>query len=417
MTTTIKKQSTTTDVRPGYKHTPLGWIPEDWENRVIGDIIDFSGGSQPPQSTFVFEPKDGYVRLIQTRDYRTNKYPTYVPKKLAKKFCDENDIMIGRYGPPIFQIFSGLKGAYNVALIKAMPNTKIVDKKYSFYFLSRIDLRMYLESLSQRSGGQTGVEMDRLKEYPFPLPPLHEQRKIAAILSTWDDAIQTTQQLIAQLQQRNKGLAQQLLTGKKRLKGFEGAWKHKPIANVAKYISLKNTAGDDLIVLSCTKYNGLVPSLEYFGRRVFGEDTSTYKVVPRNHFAYATNHINEGSIGYQYDYDEALISPMYTVFKVDDRMADNFLFKLLKSHDYVHEYNRRTEGSINRRGGLRWKEFSKITIPVIDIKEQKAIAAVLDKADEELKAQEAYLAALQRQKKGLMQQLLTGAVRVKVEKN
>ena len=75
----------------------------------IGDICTFEGGSQPPRSTFVFEPREGYVRLIQIRDYKTDEYITYIPQKLARKFCRTDDIMIGRYGPPIFQIFSDPK--------------------------------------------------------------------------------------------------------------------------------------------------------------------------------------------------------------------------------------------------------------------------------------------------------------------
>jgi type I restriction enzyme S subunit len=198
------------------------------------------------------------------------------------------------------------------------------------------------------------------------------------------------------------------------LKGFKGEWKRLHIYDVAKEVSLKNRDDKQLTVLSCTKYDGLVPSLEYFGRRVFGSDTSTYKVVQLHHFAYATNHIEEGSIGYQNSFEEALISPMYTVFKTDDQVHDDYLFKLLKSHHYIHEYCKRMEGSIDRRGGLRWDEFSKIVIHLPGLKEQIAIATLINKAVEEIKLYEQKLAALQQQKKGLMQRLLTGEVRVKV---
>ena len=97
-------------------------------------------------------------------------------------------------------------------------------------------------------------------------------------------------------------------------------------------------------------------------RKIFADDVSTYKIVPKNHFAYATNHIEEGSIGYQEILDEALISPMYTVFNTDKTVNDNFFFKLLKSHPLVYQYQNRMEGSIDRRGGLRWDGFSIIKI-------------------------------------------------------
>ena len=91
----------------------------------VEDICDFIGGSQPAKSEFINEPREGYVRLIQTRDYKTDAFPTYIPEKSTRKFCDEDDVMIGRYGPPIFQICRGLKGAYNVALLKAKPKKGI----------------------------------------------------------------------------------------------------------------------------------------------------------------------------------------------------------------------------------------------------------------------------------------------------
>ena len=395
------------------KSSPLDTIPKDWENKTIGDVVEFSGGSQPPQKVFIYEEKKGYIRLIQTRDYRTNRYKTYIPEKDARKQCSENDIMIGRYGPPIFQIFRGLKGAYNVALIKATPTNKI-NKEYCYYFLTRPELRSYLEGLSQRSGGQTGVEMDRLNEYPFPLPSLSEQKTIAACLNTWDEAIQNIKSLIVQKEQRKKWLIHMLLSGKKRLKGFGGKLKKVHISDVAEEISIKNNTDKQLTVLSCTKYDGLVPSLEYFGRKIFSDDVSTYKIVPKNHFAYATNHIEEGSIGYQSIFDEALISPMYTVFKTDKSINDVFFFKLLKSHYLIHEYNARMEGSIDRRGGLRWDAFSIIKVTIPPLEEQIAIASVLQAADNEIQLLEDKRDKLKEQKKGLMQVLLTGKKRLKV---
>ena len=170
-------------------------IPDGWEDNTIGELINFSGGSQPPKNTFSFEPLDGYIRLIQIRDYKTDKYATYVPENLAKKFCNSEDIMIGRYGPPIFQILRGINGAYNVALIKATPNKKLM-REYMYYFLSQDCLQEFITGLSQRTSGQTGIEMDQLKSYPLPLPPLSEQFKIVEMLGVWDESIDLLERLI-----------------------------------------------------------------------------------------------------------------------------------------------------------------------------------------------------------------------------
>jgi type I restriction enzyme S subunit len=275
--------------------------------------------------------------------------------------------------------------------------------------------RKLLESKLNGSALQE-LSINVLRNVPVSIPPLPEQQKIAAILSTWDVAIDNCKAIIAKLKERNKGLAQQLLIGKIRVKDFEKTkWKWVAINKIAKEISLKNPSDKKLIVMSCTKYDGLVPSLEYFGRKIYSDDLTTYKIVKKGQFAYATNHIEEGSIGYQTKCDEALISPMYTVFQTDNTINNNLLFRILKSHEYIHQYQKRMEGSIDRRGGLRWDEFSKIKIPVIDLEEQNAINNILDTATAELNQYQQKLQTLQLQKKGLMQQLLTGKVRVKIK--
>ena len=140
---------------------------------MVDDVIEFTGGAQPDKKHFEYEPTEDNVRLIQIRDYKTDNYVTYIPKSMAKRFCDADDIMIGRYGPPIFQILKGIEGAYNVALMKATP--KMGNKEFIRYFLKQDCLFDYLDGLSQRTAGQSGIEMPALKAYPFPYPPIELQ--------------------------------------------------------------------------------------------------------------------------------------------------------------------------------------------------------------------------------------------------
>ena len=101
----------------------------DCDSVPLTEVVDFIGGSQPPKSQFSDVQKEGYVRLIQIRDYKTDNHIVYVDSASTKKFCTKEDVMIGRYGPPVFQILRGLDGAYNVALMKAVP---IADPKKRF---------------------------------------------------------------------------------------------------------------------------------------------------------------------------------------------------------------------------------------------------------------------------------------------
>ena len=239
----------------------------------------------------------------------------------------------------------------NTSVIRFQPNDNLTLgylKSFlgSSFFKDQIDFLI-------TGGAQPNFGPVHLKQSYIPSPPLKEQQKIADILSQWDEAIETTQNLINKLKFRKKGLMQELLTGKKRLAGFTEGWKKMNIGDVATQFTDKNKDDESIEVLSCTKYDGLVPSLEYFGRKVYGDDLSKYKIVPRNYFAYATNHIEEGSIGYQDIWDKGLVSPMYTVFKTNDSIDDSFFFRLLKTERMIYAYQSNMSGSIARRGGLR----------------------------------------------------------------
>ena len=201
-----------------FKQTEIGEIPVEWSVKRIKDLVSFSGGAQPPRKEFVFKPREGYIRLIQIRDYKNDKYTTYIPKELAKKLCDATDIMIGRYGPPIFQILRGIEGAYNVALIKAIPDEIYLNKDYLYYFLQRQDLFNLIDHLSQRSSGQTGIDMEALNNFGFPLPQLEEQIEIVKIIRNIENKIHTEKIKYSKLNAVKKGLMQQLLTGKTRVK-------------------------------------------------------------------------------------------------------------------------------------------------------------------------------------------------------
>lgn len=151
--------------------------PKGYPLYTVDDVMKFQGGSQPDKKYFEYEPTEDNIRLIQIRDYRTDNYKTYIPKSMAKRFCNKDDIMIGRYGPPIFQILGGLEGSFNVALMKVIP--KMGNTVFLRYFLKQECLLKYLEGMSQRTAGQDGIQMDKLKAYPFPYPPEDLQNQFA----------------------------------------------------------------------------------------------------------------------------------------------------------------------------------------------------------------------------------------------
>lgn len=178
--------------------THIGLIPAGWEAKRLGEVVNFQGGTQPPAHVFEFTPSLSNVRLIQIRDYKSDNFATYIPKTLAKKFCSADDVMIGRYGPPVFQILRGLEGAYNVALIKALPNHGL-EKGYLYHFLKEQELLRMIEGLSRRSSGQSGVDMDRLKTYPMPLPPVETQQRLSRLFDSMDLALDSVRSRISEI--------------------------------------------------------------------------------------------------------------------------------------------------------------------------------------------------------------------------
>jgi type I restriction enzyme S subunit len=153
--------------------------PHGFPAATLADIVRFVGGSQPPKSTFLYEGGPDRVRFVQTRDFKTDAYKTFVPRSLARRLFSKDDVMIGRYGPPVFQIFKGLSGTYNVALMKAEPRKGIL-KEFVFYLLQEKNLQHFVVSNSERTAGQSGVNLALLEACPAYVPPLDLQRAFAA---------------------------------------------------------------------------------------------------------------------------------------------------------------------------------------------------------------------------------------------
>lgn len=391
----------------------------------LGSIAEIIMGQSPDGSSYNKNGKG--VPLINGPTEFTNRYPMKLQWTIKPtKFCKKDDILLCVRGSSTGRINIS-DNKYCIGRGIAAIRTK--NSNTTNLFLEQL-LIFNTHKLLRLTAGSTFANIDKrtLNNIEIIVPSLAVQNKIASILSTWDKAIEKTATLIDSKAKLKKALMQQLLTGKlwfkefvksnKRAKTHYGEipsdWKYPRIEEIADEVSDRNINGRDIPVLSCTKYDGLVDSLRYFGKRIFSKDTSNYKIVRRDQFAYATNHIEEGSIGLLNLLDEGLVSPMYTVFKTKATVYAPFLYKVFKTELYRHIFEVNTSGSIDRRGSLRWKHFRQIHIPLPSIEEQKKISACIDTCDRGIKLLQQLADALKTQKKGLMQKLLTGKIRVKV---
>lgn len=388
-------------------------IPNEWQACKIGDVVRFEGGSQPPKSEFISEYKDGYIRLIQIRDYKNDDYITFIPKKLARKFCDKTDVMIGRYGPPIFQILRGIEGAYNVALMKAIPDENKLDKEYLYYYLQIESLFKLIDKLSRRSSGQTGVDIDALNNFDIPLPSLNEQKKIVNLIKLAESLVEKQEQLIEKKKEFKKGLMQRLLSGEVRFKEFTDEWKLVKLGEHLIKHNEKSEINNQYPVLTSSRKGIFLQSEYYAGSDVASDDTTGYNVVPRGYFTY--RHMSDDLI-FKFNIndivDKGIVSTLYPVFTVKN-MDSYFLRTKLNEGEEFKRF-----ALAQKQGGSRtYMYFSKLEtlrlrIPCLN--EQLKISRVLKIADKEIELLEKELEALKLQKKGLMQRLLTGEVRVKV---
>ncbi|CAL9291079.1 restriction endonuclease subunit S [Streptomyces sp. SudanB25_2051] len=166
------------------------------------------------------------------------------------------------------------------------------------------------------------------------------------------------------------------------MNNLPGGWRQFSLREITVERNNRVGALRQIPVLSSTKYHGLVPSDEYFkGRKIYSEDISDYKVVHANWFAYATNHLAEGSIGLQASFDVACVSPIYTVFSCTEEVLPQYLFRVLKSPELVSAYGVHEQASVDRRGAVRYRDFGRIKVNLPLREEQERIIEILDALD------------------------------------
>ena len=165
----------------------------------LTDICEFQGGSQPPKNEWSDEPRDGYIRMLQIRDYtQENSKIEYIKVTNSTKMCEEKDILIARYGASIGKILTGLSGAYNVAMMKVIIDEKRIDRNYIYNFFKSNIFQRYIKNVGQRAA-QAGFNKEELSKININLPNLDEQRKITQKIDKMTTIIATRKKQISEL--------------------------------------------------------------------------------------------------------------------------------------------------------------------------------------------------------------------------
>lgn len=396
-------------------------VPEGWKESSLVSVL--KGSIRNGYSPNPAEKKTGYwvLGLGALGDdgiILDSIKPVEPTQQVLNNLLEPDDFLVSRSNTPD-KVGRSLryKGeihncSYPDLLMRFRVDVGKVDLDFMEQTLKSSRVRAYFKTCAAgSSASMVKINKSTVENTPLHLPPLREQRKIARILSTWDQAITATEQLLANSQQQKKALTQQLLSGKQRLPGLSGAW--QTIRFGETFRERVEIGFIELPLLSITSEEGVIDR-EGTGRKdTSNADKSKYLRICPGDIGYNTMRMWQGVSGLSML--EGLVSPAYTVLTPQPGIDPLFAAYLFKFPALVHVFYRHSQGLVSDTWNLKYSNFAKIKWSIPDVEEQKAIAAVLANADREIEIMQLQLDALKQEKKALMQQLLTGKRRVNID--
>lgn len=426
MTEVIEK----TEYKKGYKKTRLGWIPEKWEVKKLGDFGNFKNGISKGGENFGFgTPIIGLNDVFGKFYIKENNLNSLVnasEQELIDFNLNKGDVLFVRssvkpegVGLPCVVESNLEKTTFSGFLIRFRDTKGILNDKYKRYCFLLEYFRHRLLSKSTISAN-TNINQPSLASLNMIVPSLKEQEKIAEILSAWDEGIETLEKLIEQKEIFHKALMKNLLIGKIRLSGYNSKWTHSKFNSIFERITRKNEESNSNI-LTISAQNGLISQKDFYNKRIASVDTSKYILLKNGEFAYNKSYSNGyplGAIKRLDLYEKGVVSSLYICFKLNnsDNCSDfwKYYFEagmLNREIKMIAQEGARNHGLLNM---ATEDFFNMLLFYPKDLKEQQKIAEILNKSDKEIQLLNSKLEKLKEQKKGLMQKLLTGQIRVKV---
>ena len=417
------------ECKDGNKKTKLGWIPSDWKIEKLGAISEVRRGASPRpigNPNYFSDEGRGWVRI---GDITSSKMYLNKTKQKLSQIGIENSVKVDP-GDFILSI-CGTIGVPRIVDIHACIHDgfvlisnykKAIDKIFLFYFIET-------QTKKLAHGGQPGTQKNLntniIKSVLMPLPPLPEQKKIAGILSTWDHAIEKTENLIEAKTKLKKGLMQQLLTGKVRFKEFvkKEGFKDTKIGRIP----------EDWVILKIKDY--ITKSKDKIDPKKVNDDLRCVELEHINQetgiFKGLTNIKQQSSIKNVFNKSDLLFGKLrpylkkywYATFngacsseiwvlQTQNNYYQKYLYYLVQTQRFIRICNM-TSGTKMPRSD--WNLISLFEVIIPSISEQKQIAFTLSNLDKEIEKHQNQNKILKEQKKGLMQQLLTGKTRVRIE--
>lgn len=410
-------------------------LPQGWTAKPINQVFEFIGTSSFSRNDINYEIDDNSIYYIHYGDIHATyknavldfETETRIPVlkqhiKPSTNFLKEGDLIIADASEDYEGIGEALE-VYNIEnkkVLAGLHTFALRDKNnetahgYRAYLFKNPEVKKRLKTIATGSKVY-GISKGNLEKFQIILPPLPEQQKIAKILSTWDKAIKLQQQLIDNKKQYKKAVMEKLLTGEVRFKGFGEVWKEAKLGKISKiydgthstpeyvkkgipFYSVENLSKNDFV------------NTKYISEKVFEKENKRVKLENGDVLMTRIGDIGTSKL---LDWDvNASFYVSLALIKKSENLNSLFLEQYIQSIGFQKELFKRTI-HVAFPKKINLGEIGDCLIKVPDIEEQTKIGFFLKEINKEINALENELLSFQKQKKGLMQQLLTGKIRVK----
>jgi type I restriction enzyme S subunit len=397
-------------------------IPVNWRVERFGDVFDFLSTATYSRDILKESGEVQYLHYgdIHTKynfhlDFTKNNLPFITEiERRNYPYMKNGDLVLADASEDYDGVGKGveIKNLNDLRAIAGLHTFLLRDKDSNFVlgykgFVPSCDV--VREQFYRFATGTKvySLSKESLSNVKVLIPPKEEQKAIANCLSTWDEAIEKQTKLIAAKEQRKKALMQQLLSGKKRLPGFTEDWKEVSLGKL--FSERVETKREDLELLSVGQ-QGVYPQTESNKRDISNADKSKYKRIVPGDIGYNTMRMWQGRSALSGL--EGIVSPAYTILIPRDKVDSYFFSCLFKTKKLMHLFWRNSQGLVGDTLNCKYKDFSIIKISIPSFEEQQKISTMLKNQDNEIILMKKKLDFLLGQKKGIMQKLLTGKVRL-----
>lgn len=387
---------------------------DDWPDTVLGDLVRIRSGVSPTNAALTEHGIHPFVKvddlnlsskyLAKARQYTENE-KLCVPAGSILFAKRGGAIMVNKVRVAARQL------ALDTNMMALTPVRGKIDGEFLYYFILHQDLAKIADVSSIPQ-----INNKHINPYPISLPPLPEQRKIAEILRTWDEMLEKLTALRAAKQDRFTGLVQQIM-------GSDGVfpekWPRKALSAVSTPVRRKSK-GDNHPVMTISAKSGFLMQSDKFARDMAGQSVERYTLLHEGEFAYNKGNSKTAPYGcvFRLDRSTALVPFVYYCFALKSGLEPEFYQHLFAAGVLNHQLSRLINSGVRNDGllNLYFEDFYSCRVPVPPLDEQQKIALALTAAKQELALIDDEIEALTRQKRGLMQTLLTGEWRVNSEK-